>query len=266
MSESDLASLGNITPAKQAYLEQCRAEDAQRKSSSPDPIDAWKAAKVGDLITNGEPPQLREQLGQQERKPRQDYVQACANINRWRLWDAAEIPRDYREADLDRLNPALPDAYKFAVATLKTLLDTPGTFLIAGDRETGKTWLGCGLCRVFCRAEKSSLYTLPRVMFDRIAESPFDRKETTREIFVRPKLLIINHAHMRHEGREDDALATLIQVRSTNGLSTVLIIPMTKGDALRNLGPLIQTRVKSRVIEASWQNIPAVLRAAQMDR
>jgi DNA replication protein DnaC len=257
MSEQhqDITVPASVTSAKRAYLDQARLEDAQQEARKKSVVERF--TRLAEA--------MQSQPAGDARPRRPEIEQASAEIDRRRLWAAAMIPAGFRDADLAKLPPGLPDGYVAAAASLMTLLDEPGPRLIVGDRETGKTWLACGLCRIFCRALRRTLYLQLREAFDRMAFAPFDQKEAAREALIRPALLVMDNAHMRIAGREDDQLQVLIDRRSAERRCTVLILPMTISEALRNVGPLVATRVQRSgpVVETSWPRIPAIFRARE---
>src|SRR5262245_12959954 len=100
-------SPSNMTPAKRAYLDQRKLEDAQRNAESASQKDD-RIAALAEILANKPP--------MRELRPRPEYVEQFENIDRWKLWEAALIPQDFQQADLAILPEGLPDDYLGAVA------------------------------------------------------------------------------------------------------------------------------------------------------
>lgn len=179
------------------------------------------------------------------------------------LFLQAKIPERYADADLEHLVSGLPREYTDTAMTLRSLVDEPTLLALVGSHGTGKTWMACGLARVFCRNHKSALYC-------RAIDFFMDLKSTfggaakknlveVEAVYRRPHLLIIDEMDVRSDTPwEDMVLTSVIDARYAATKCTVLISNKSREELTDRLGPRLADRFRDNdgcCITCAWPTL-----------
>lgn len=179
------------------------------------------------------------------------------------MFARAKVPARYATADLEHLVSGLPRAYTDICMTLRSLVDEPALMALVGRHGTGKTWMACGLARVFCRNLKSALYC-------RAIDFFVDLKSTfggaakkslgdVEAIYRRPHLLIIDEMDVRSDTAwEDMVLTSVIDARYAAMKSTLLISNKSREELTDRLGPRLADRFRDNdgcCITCDWPTL-----------
>jgi len=130
---------------------------------------------------------------------------------------------------------------------------------IVGPRGTGKTQLGCGLCRSAAMVGRKCLYASAMGFFLDIKES-FINKTSEKEVierYVRPAVLVLDETQERGQsGWEDRLLTHLIDRRYGAKKDTLLLSNQTETEFLLAIGESIASRLRETggIAVADWES------------
>lgn len=179
------------------------------------------------------------------------------------LWGQAKIPKRYQAADIENLIAGVPKEYREVAMTLRSLVDEPALMALVGPNGTGKTYMACGLARVFCRNQKSALYCRAIDFFmDLKATFGAAAKKNLKDVeaeYRKPELLIIDEMGVRSDTAwEDVALTSVIDARYANEKCTLLIDNRTRDELTERLGARLSDRFKDNdgcCISCDWPSL-----------
>jgi hypothetical protein len=182
---------------------------------------------------------------------------------------AACVPDEFVGIDLMRLPDWIPAGYRDLASVLLTMRDEPEQWKtrligIGGDRGRGKSGLGCGLIRAFCRLGYSALYARVRDFFDALDGVPWEQKPSIKDRFTRPDLLVLDEVQVRDSGKawQDNELTTLIDRRYGDKSATVLLSNLKPDAFMINLGESINRRLAEGygIYETDWPRLAVLSR------
>lgn len=219
------------------------------------PSKSPSSEKLGDVLTKSKVRRAAtadtpERLASHERAS-----------NAWRM---SRVPERYQDADFLTLEGRedLPAGYMAAVNKVAGLITTPAIMALIGGHGTGKTWIGCGLIREFCRNGKSAMYTRAIDFFvDQKSTFGSAAKQNIREveeIYRRPTLLVIDEMDVRADTAwEDMVLTGLIDARYAAMKPTLLISNRSKVELAERLGARLSDRLRDDggAIVCDWESL-----------
>jgi DNA replication protein DnaC len=130
---------------------------------------------------------------------------------------------------------------------------------IVGPRGTGKTQLGCGLCRSAAQAGRKCLYASAMGFFLDIKES-FNDKTSEKDVierYAKPAVLVLDETQERGQTAWEDRLLThLIDRRYGAKKDTLLLSNQTETEFLLSIGESIASRLRETggIAVADWES------------
>lgn len=171
------------------------------------------------------------------------------------LIDAAGLPE--RAKHFTRAGYELPAPVQTG---LREKLGTGVLAALLGQRGTGKTCIAAGLVREAASRGMSALYVTAMDIFLSVRET-FGEKATLTErkaieVFLAPRLLIIDEMQERGETKWEDRLLTHLIDKRYGALNkdTILIANLQVRELIATLGPSIASRLSEAggIIECKW--------------
>lgn len=180
-----------------------------------------------------------------------------------RLWEASGTPARYLDADLDAMGDDTPPEQIKVIARLKSLREDPSILGLIGTRGTGKTAMGIGTIRDYCRHGKQAKYLRAMDLFRAIRSTFGGKNQSEAEIvakYTRPDLIVIDEIQVRSESEwENNVLIDLIDARYAAMKSTIVIGNLAPDALVKNLGESISSRLQEAggIVVCKWASYRA---------
>lgn len=185
-------------------------------------------------------------------RDREASARVAENLKVTAFKRACGIPAEYKDASLD-LPEAAPALCSKVASALRGLAQSPRIIALcgAGVYQVGKTHLSCAAVNLLCNAGRSARYARAMDIFTQIkstfgAASKRSLIEVDEE-FRKYDLLVIDELQVRSgTDWEENLLRAIIDIRSAELRSTILIANLKRETLLDYLGPAISKRINKR--------------------